>query len=422
MLVNGSSRSSRTSSSWYALCSSPSSKRTPAANAATRDTTKTATIITTGVERASPQCRRAHLDATGVTRSTVGTPGCYRLRPSPISHGLTARVPTDTACHDVASHRGAATMSHGYPSRVAAAPRGPICVARQHRCDARASWPQASRPGHRPAAALAPARPAHPHRVLIVSVPTLTWTDLDGGDAPNLSRFLDSAAIADLATRADRQPAKLGAAYVTIGAGTRAAGDETTDGEGLASDERFGSGNAGAAYQQRTGAPPRGGIVDLGIARIDGANASLLYEAPPRCARRRAHHRRLRPLGGDERRRYTARRSRRRRPRLLPIGRRCAHGQLRSGAARGRRVAQLLQRDASAPYGERFDSTRRRTCLPGGLEGTIGQPGRGVRSRARRSRYSAIATTVGNVQLRRACHQAQRPTVREAAPTRRPVT
>src|SRR5258708_4777921 len=76
--------------------------------------------------------------------------------------------------------------------------------------------------GTSPAAALTPRAPGRAHRILIVSVPTLSWTDLDGGDAPNLSRFLDSAAIADLATRADRQPAKLGAAYVTIGAGTRA--------------------------------------------------------------------------------------------------------------------------------------------------------------------------------------------------------
>ena len=64
----------------------------------------------------------------------------------------------------------------------------------------------------------APSAAARPHRILIVSVPTLTWTDLDRRDA-HLSRFLDRAAIADLATRADRQPAKLGAAYVTIGAG-----------------------------------------------------------------------------------------------------------------------------------------------------------------------------------------------------------
>ncbi len=103
--------------------------------------------------------------------------------------------------------------------------------------------------GVSPATAFTPRAARRPHRILIVSVPTLSWTDLDGGDAPNLSRFLDSAAIADLATRADRQPAKLGAAYVTIGAGTRAAGDETTDGEGLASSERFGNGSAGAAYR-----------------------------------------------------------------------------------------------------------------------------------------------------------------------------
>lgn len=123
--------------------------------------------------------------------------------------------------------------------------------------------------------------PKHVDRVLIVSVPTLTWEDLDPAVAPNLARFLDHAAIADLATRGDRQPAALGSAYVTIGAGARAAGDEATDGEGLEVGERFGAVSAGAAYQQRTANPPGVGIVALGIARIVGANASLLYGAVP---------------------------------------------------------------------------------------------------------------------------------------------
>jgi hypothetical protein len=120
-----------------------------------------------------------------------------------------------------------------------------------------------------------------PHRVLIVSVPTLTWNDLDPTVAPNLTKFLDHAAIADLATRADRQPATLGAAYVTIGAGARSAGDATTDGEGFEATERFGAVTAGAAYRQRTGDAPGSGIVDLAIAKIQSANASLLYGAVP---------------------------------------------------------------------------------------------------------------------------------------------
>ena len=120
-----------------------------------------------------------------------------------------------------------------------------------------------------------------PTRVLIVSVPTLTWDDLDPTVMPNLTRFLDRAAIADLATRADRQPANLGAGYVTIGAGARAAGDAVTDGEGLEVGERFGSVSAGDAYRQRTASAPGAGIVNLGIARIESANSSLLYGAVP---------------------------------------------------------------------------------------------------------------------------------------------
>ncbi|HEU5306956.1 MAG TPA: hypothetical protein VFW97_06495, partial [Acidimicrobiia bacterium] len=62
------------------------------------------------------------------------------------------------------------------------------------------------------AAAATPSAAPRPQRVLVVSVPTLIWSDLDPVVVPNLARFLDRAAIADLATRADRQPAALGAA------------------------------------------------------------------------------------------------------------------------------------------------------------------------------------------------------------------
>jgi hypothetical protein len=117
--------------------------------------------------------------------------------------------------------------------------------------------------------------------MLIVSIPTVTWSDLDPAVAPNLTRFLRRAAIADLATRADRQPASLGAAYVTIGAGARSAGDEATDGEGLEVGEPFGGVSAGTTYRQRTGAAPGSGIVELGITQIESANSSLLYGAVP---------------------------------------------------------------------------------------------------------------------------------------------
>jgi drug/metabolite transporter (DMT)-like permease len=206
-----------------------------------------------------------------------------------------------------------------------------------------------------PALAETPAAALHPQRVLIFSVPTLTWSDLDPAVAPNLTRFLDRAAIADVATRADRQPAALGAAYVTIGAGARSAGDLTTDGEGLEVGERFGAVSAGAAYRQRTADAPGSGIVDLGIARIGSANSSLLYGAVPGV---------LGNTLGDHG--YTAQ--------VVanadgvppdatgaaPVYARSAVGALmreQGRLARGAVSRSLLRHDATAPYGDRLDQS-----------------------------------------------------------------
>ena len=238
-----------------------------------------------------------------------------------------------------------------------------------------------------------------PHRILIVSVPTLTWSDLDGGDAPNLSRFLDSAAIADLATRADRQPAKLGAAYVTIGAGTRAAGDDTTDGEGLAATERFGNGDAAAAYRQRTGAPARDGLVDLGIARIDGANANLLYEAHPGALGDEltsAGYGRSVVANGDGTQPDAA-------SSAPPVYFRSAVGALMGSfgrVPRGTVGRQLLRDDASAPYGVRYDNRAvERAFLDGWTDRSVSVVEASDLVRA--DRYSSLANTAGNARLRR---------------------
>lgn len=133
----------------------------------------------------------------------------------------------------------------------------------------------------RPASADASAgagQTARPGRLLVVSLPGVTWSDLEGVELPTLNRLLDRSAVADLVTRADRQPASLGAAYVTIGAGTRS-GTAATDGDGLEVEERFGNATAGDAYRQRTGTAPGPGIVQLGIAQITATNAGLLFDA-----------------------------------------------------------------------------------------------------------------------------------------------
>jgi hypothetical protein len=116
-------------------------------------------------------------------------------------------------------------------------------------------------------------------RVLVFSLPFVSWEDLDTYDAPNLERFLDHAAIAGLTSRSDRRATKLADGYLTLGAGTRAVGDPATDGDALGVGERFGKDTASDVYFQRTGRHLSRGIVSLAMPRVVAVNESLLYDA-----------------------------------------------------------------------------------------------------------------------------------------------
>jgi hypothetical protein len=118
-----------------------------------------------------------------------------------------------------------------------------------------------------------------PQRVLVISLPAITWADLRAHPMPNLERLLDSSAVGDLTTRAIKRKTDLGDGYTTLGAGTRAEGVPEVDGFGFGVDERFGTVSAGDAYGTRTGRAPGDGLVDLGIASIVAHNDSLLYDA-----------------------------------------------------------------------------------------------------------------------------------------------
>ncbi|MET0727913.1 MAG: hypothetical protein ABWZ76_06400 [Acidimicrobiales bacterium] len=58
-------------------------------------------------------------------------------------------------------------------------------------------------------------------RVLIVSLPGVSWDDLRTHDLPHLEALVGEAAIGDIATRIGRQRASTTDAYLSIGAGTR---------------------------------------------------------------------------------------------------------------------------------------------------------------------------------------------------------
>ena len=137
-----------------------------------------------------------------------------------------------------------------------------------------------------PAAGAAPTGTPSPpiDRVLIVTLPGVVWSDLEDVDLPNLDGLLDESAVGDLTTRANpsRRFTNLGDGYITLGAGTRAIGDNgATDGQALEVDEPFGLDTAGDVFELRTGRAVERGIVQLAIATITARNEPLLLDAEP---------------------------------------------------------------------------------------------------------------------------------------------
>jgi hypothetical protein len=63
-------------------------------------------------------------------------------------------------------------------------------------------------------------------RVLVFTVPTLTWADLDDYEAPNLERLLSESAIADLSVRSVSRRTSAVDGYATLNAGTRTEGTQ----------------------------------------------------------------------------------------------------------------------------------------------------------------------------------------------------
>lgn len=137
-------------------------------------------------------------------------------------------------------------------------------------------------PGAAPAGAAPGAGTTAPRRVLIVSLPRLTWDEVDQVRPPVLTRFLGGAAIASMSTRTVGPRTDGADAYLTIGAGNRAdALDPLTAGDAADVDESTPSGAAAEVYRRRTGLNPKGEIVVLSIAAQQARNAELLYGSVP---------------------------------------------------------------------------------------------------------------------------------------------
>jgi hypothetical protein len=118
-------------------------------------------------------------------------------------------------------------------------------------------------------------------RVLVISVPGLTWAEVQqhGDDLPAIRELLEQSAAADMAPRGVSPRSTPGAAYLTISAGTRATADPLVDGQQLALGEQAGGSSAGDIFERRTGVEPDGSHVALAWPTLQRVNASEPYDA-----------------------------------------------------------------------------------------------------------------------------------------------
>ncbi|HKY68642.1 MAG TPA: hypothetical protein VJM49_19810 [Acidimicrobiales bacterium] len=116
-------------------------------------------------------------------------------------------------------------------------------------------------------------------RMLIISVPGLTWAEVRDHDLPAIESLLEGSAMADMAPRGVAARSTPGSAYLTISAGTRSTTDPLVDGQQLALGEQAGDSSAGDIFERRTGVEPDGSHVALAWPTLLRVNAQEPYDA-----------------------------------------------------------------------------------------------------------------------------------------------
>jgi hypothetical protein len=118
-------------------------------------------------------------------------------------------------------------------------------------------------------------------RVVIVSVPTLTWSIVQDRRPPVIMRLLESSAVASLSVRTIGPRTSLGEGYLTLGAGNRATVRPESTNAAFDPDDNVEGSTAALVYERRTGQPASAAIVQLEIVDILRSAGRLKYGAEP---------------------------------------------------------------------------------------------------------------------------------------------
>lgn len=116
-------------------------------------------------------------------------------------------------------------------------------------------------------------------RVFIVSLPGLSWSDASTANTPTLLSLADRSAIGNLANRVGRNYADLPAAYLTMGAGTRAVAGVPETGIALGPGETVEGRDLTDLLQRRSATMPPDGIVYLAAGPTLDRNRATVFGA-----------------------------------------------------------------------------------------------------------------------------------------------
>jgi hypothetical protein len=117
-------------------------------------------------------------------------------------------------------------------------------------------------------------------RVLVVSLPGVTWGDVRDGALPTLHDLARHAAIGDLSTRIGRRGASTTDAYLSIGAGTRAIAPTVDVAVALDPDETYAGVRTSDILRRRLGRVPAG-VAYLPVGAAIDRNATSSFGAEP---------------------------------------------------------------------------------------------------------------------------------------------
>lgn len=119
---------------------------------------------------------------------------------------------------------------------------------------------------------------ADAERVLVVSVPTLSWDQVADEAPPNIVDLLGQAAVASASVRTVGIKTDLAEGYATMGAGNRSAVPNEHASLAFPLDAEFEGESVAEVYERRFGVPAGDSeVVHLGAAAIQRRNDDLLY-------------------------------------------------------------------------------------------------------------------------------------------------